>query len=94
MFKKMIKNYFKSNFFHVSILMLFVLLSIQKNEAQKLFIDSGGEFYLQKDMDFSTSDKEVTVDLLGEFSVEAGNDWGSDMEYVDGFVTAIGNGET
>lgn len=94
MFKKMIKNYFKSNFFHVNILILFVLLSFQKNEAQKLFVDSGGEFYLQKDMDFTTSDKEVVVDLLGEFSVEAGNNWGSEMEYVDGFVTAIGSGET
>ena len=90
----MIKNFFKSNFFHVIILFLFVMLSIQKNEAQKLYVDSGGEFYLQKDMDFTTSDSEVTVDLLGQFAVEAGSDWGSDMEYIDGDVTAIGSGET
>ncbi len=90
----MIKNYFKSNFFYVNILLLFAMLSFQKNEAQKLFVGDGGEFYLQKDMDFTTNDKEVAVDILGEFSVEAGSDWGSDMEYVDGYVTAIGSGET
>ena len=90
----MIKNLFKSYFFQVNVLLIFTLLSFQNGKAQDLFVGDGGEFYLQKDIDFTTSNKEVTVDFLGEFAVEAGSDWGSDLEYVDGYVTAIGSGET
>ena len=62
--------------------------------AQSLFVGSGAEFYLAKDMAFTTSNSIVDVDAFGIFSVEAGSNWGSSQEYVNGAVTAYGTGET
>ncbi len=90
----MTKNHFRSYFFRINVLLVFALLSFQKGESQDLFIGPGSEFYLMKDTDFTTSNKIVSIDFLGKFSVEAGNDWGSDTEYVDGYVTAYGDGDT
>lgn len=90
----MVRNHFKSYFFQINILLFFALLSFQKNEAQGLYVGPGSEFYLKKNTDFTTSNSVVIVDFLGQFSVEAGNDWGSDQEYVDGYITAYGDGST
>jgi len=62
--------------------------------AQNLYVGSGAEFYLQSNIDFTTSNSVVTLDPLGKFSVNAGSDWGSSQEYVNGNVTAYGTGET
>lgn len=62
--------------------------------SQELFVGPSSEFYLMNNMDFTTSNTVVTVDVLGKFSVEAGNDWGSDQEYVDGEIIVYGTGET
>ena len=62
--------------------------------AQNLYVGSGAEFYLENNTDFTTSNSVVTIDPSGTFSVNAGSDWGSDQEYVDGNVTAYGTGET
>ena len=66
----------------------------QSGFSQDLFVGPGSEFHLMNNMDFTTSNSAVTVDLLGKFSLEAGNDWGSEQEYVDGEVTVYGSGET
>jgi hypothetical protein len=75
-------------------ILLVISFTSQIGFSQELFVGPGSEFYLMNNMDFTTSNTVVTVDLLGEFSVEAGNNWGSDQEYVDGKVTAYGSGET
>ena len=73
---------------------LFLFCSTNLAIAQQLFIGDGAEFYLKKDLPFTTSNTVVTLGSSGTFSVEAGNDWGSATEYVDGAVTAIGTDQT
>ncbi len=75
-----------------SILILF--LSIQLISAQELYVGDNIEFYLKKDLAFTTSNTAVTVTSLGKFSLEAGNTWGSALEFVNGDVFAYGNGLT
>lgn len=75
-------------------ILLSILFSSQFGFSQELFVGPGSEFYLMNNMDFTTSNSAVTVDFLGKFSVEAGNDWGSEQEYVDGEVTVYGSGDT
>ena len=77
-----------------SLTILLISMSFQFGFSQELFVGPGIEFYLNNSIDFTTSNTIVTVDLLGKFSVEAGNDWGSEQEYVDGEVTVYGSGET
>lgn len=72
----------------------FMCCCLQHSFSQELFIGNNAEFYLKKDLDFTTSNTVVTVDGSGKFSVEAGNTWGNNQEYVNGAVTAYGNGET
>lgn len=89
-------NFFLTN---KQILRSFTLLSViffasQSGFSQELFIGAGSEFYLMKNMDFTTSNTIVTVGPMGKFSVEAGSNWGSEKEYVNGEVTAYGSGET
>ncbi|MDJ0645864.1 MAG: T9SS type A sorting domain-containing protein [Flavobacteriaceae bacterium] len=62
--------------------------------SQSLFIGDGAEFYLKKDLPFTTSNTVVTLGGSGIFSVEAGTTWGTANEYVDGTVTAYGTGVT
>jgi len=54
--------------------------------AQELYVGENAEFYLKKDLNFTTSNTVVSVNALGTFSVEAGNMWGSATEYVNGSV--------
>ena len=75
-----------------SILILF--LSVQITLAQELYVGDNIEFYLKKDLAFTTSNTEVTVTSLGTFSLEAGNTWGSALEFVNGGVFAYGSGLT
>ncbi len=81
----------KINFF-IAIIILF--LSIQLLSAQELYVGDNGEFYLKKDLPFTTSNTVVTVTSLGVFSLEAGNTWGSIVEFVNGGVLAYGDGVT
>lgn len=74
------------------ILMFFV--SWQTIMAQGVYLGSDAEFYLSKDMQFTTSNTVVNMDPSATFSMEAGTSWGSDLEYVDGKITVYGNGET
>jgi Secretion system C-terminal sorting domain len=87
-------NYTKSYFFKISILITVALLSIENGKTQELYLGSSAEFYLKANTNFTTSNTVVTKDIMGKFSVEAGNTWGSVSEYVDGEVTAIGSGDT
>ena len=70
---------------------IFVFLSLQLSIAQELYIGANSEFYLKKDLDFTTSNTIVSVDALGKFSVEAGSMWGSLTEYVNGNVYGYGS---
>ena len=74
--------------------LLVIFFGSQIGFSQELYVGPGSEFYLMNNTDFTTSNTVVTVDFAGKFSVEAGNDWGSDQEYVDGQVTVYGTGET
>ncbi len=75
-----------------SILILF--LSVQIISAQELYIGDNIEFYLKKDLPFTTSNTAVTVTSLGKFSLEASSTWGSALEFVNGGVNAYGTGLT
>ena len=77
-----------------SILLMFFIFSFQIMLSQELFVSSNSELYLKKDLVFTTSNTVVTIDPLGTFSLEAGNNWGSDQEYVNGKVVAYGTGGT
>ena len=69
-------------------------MSFQKSESQELYIGSGGQFFLKSNTDFTTSSSLVSVVNNGELILEAGSDWGSDTEYVEGSVSVIGTGDT
>lgn len=90
----MVKKYFKSYFFRIYTLLFLALLSYQKSEAQALYVDSGGQFFVKSNTNFTTSNTVVSVQNGGEFILEAGNNWGSDTEYVEGLVSVKGNGDT
>ena len=77
-----------------SVFLLFSLFLIQNINSQELFIGSDSDFYLKKDTEFTTSNTVVTVDPLGIFSLESGNDWGSSSEFVNGEIKVIGSGDT
>lgn len=76
------------------LIVLFVFLNVELTMAQELFVGSGAEFYLKKDLPFTTNNTVVSVDALGKFSLEAGSNWGSEFEFVNGSVYAYGNGIT
>jgi len=80
--------------FGKAIFLFLILLTFQFGFAQELYVGSNSEFYLKKDTDFTTSSTIVTVDPDGIFSVEVGNSWGSELEYVNGKVTSVGVGST
>ena len=77
-----------------SAIIFIIICFVQPLFSQDLYIGSGAEFYLMNNTDFTTSSSVVTLENSGKFSVEAGSDWGSVSEYVDGMVTAYGTGET
>ena len=62
--------------------------------AQELYVGSGAELHLQKNLDFTTSNTVVSVGTTGKFSVEQGSNWGNTQEYVNGKVYTYGVGET
>lgn len=76
------------------ILLLIILFTSHIGFSQELYIGSNSEFFLKNNTDFTTSSTTVMVASSGKFSVEAGSDWGSALEYVDGEVTVYGTGET
>jgi len=80
-----------SDFLNLSLLITGFLLS-QTGLAQSLYVGAEAEFYLPKNVNFTTSNTVVELDVAGIFSVEAGNTWGSSQEYVNGKVTAYGSG--
>jgi hypothetical protein len=80
--------------FRKFILLLPILFAFQLGFTQELFVGANSEFHLKKNTDFTTTNTIVTVDVSGEFSVEAGSNWGSQQEYVNGKVSSYGNGTT
>ena len=76
---------------HKIITFLFLFFSTHCILAQELYVAPNTEFYLKKDLDFTTSNTIVSVDALGKFSIEAGSMWGSGSEYVNGSVFAYGS---
>lgn len=70
------------------------LLFCQYGMSQSLSVGPNAEFYLPANAVFTTSNTVINVDASGMFSVEAGSNWGSSQEYVNGPVTAYGTGET
>lgn len=77
-------------------LFLFVLFlgMIQKVSSQELYVGANAELFLAKDAVFTTNNTVVQVDDNGTFSIEAGSNWGSEMEFVAGLVKVIGTGKT
>ncbi len=75
-------------------LICIVGLSSQITYAQELYVGDNAEFYLGKDLPFTTNNTIVTLGSTGIFSVEAETDWGSLSEYVNGKVLAYGTGTT
>ena len=71
----------------------FLLTNVNKGFTQGLYVGSGATF-IKKDVFFTTSNTVVEVDANGSFIVDAGNDWGSATEYVNGKITAAGSGFT
>ncbi len=69
-------------------------ISMQVTHSQELYVGDNAEFYLGKGMPFTTNNTIVTLGSTGIFSVEAGTDWGSLSEYVNGKVIAYGDGTT
>ncbi|MEL4457261.1 T9SS type A sorting domain-containing protein [Lutimonas vermicola] len=76
---------------YLSLLLLGALPCVM---AQDLYVGPNAEFYLAKDLAFTTSNTVVAVDASGTFSMEAGTNWGSAQEFVDGNVSVFGAGET
>lgn len=87
---------FLQYFSHFKNISFIVLLCICGHSimAQGIYLDSDAEFYLSKDIVFTTSSTVVNMDPTATFSMEAGTSWGSDQEYVDGKVTVYGKGIT
>lgn len=79
---------------YILLTVLVVFLSSELTLAQELYVGSGAEFYLKKDLPFTTSNTIVSIDALGIFSLEAESNWGSEFEFVNGGVNAYGNGIT
>jgi hypothetical protein len=88
------RNLTKPKDFVVSFFLFAVILSFNIGYSQELYIGSGGEFFLKNNTLFTTGNTVVTHDSSGKFMVEAGSDWGSVTEYVNGKVEAIGTGDT
>lgn len=80
--------------FRILVLCLFFIIMIQEVSSQGLYVGSNAELFLSKDAIFTTNNTAVEVDDNGTFSLEAGSDWGSDMEFVNGSVKVYGTGET
>jgi hypothetical protein len=72
----------------------FLIIAFQSVYAQQLYVGSAGQFFLKNGTVFTTSDQVVNVADSGMFIVEAGNSWGTPLEFVDGTVKAIGSGTT
>jgi len=75
-------------------LLSIVVFTFQISFSQELYVGANSEFYLKKDMPFTTSNTVITLNATGIFSVEAGTTWGSALEYVNGKVIAYGTGTT
>ncbi len=75
-------------------LLIIVVFTFQIGFSQELYVGANSEFYLKKNMSFTTSNTLVTLNATGIFSVEAGTTWGSALEYVNGKVIAYGTGTT
>lgn len=88
------KNLTNSKGFVFSFFLFAVLLSFNSGYSQELYIGSGGEFFLKNNTLFTTGNTVVTQDPSAKFTVEAGSDWGSASEYVNGKVEATGTGDT
>ena len=76
------------------LLFLFFIGMVQKVSSQELYVGANAELFLSKDAVFTTNNTVVQVDNNGTFSIEAGSNWGSDMEFVAGLVKVIGTGKT
>lgn len=70
------------------------LFCFQMVPAQSIYVGPGAELYVSNNTSFTTSNSVVEVDPGGVFSVESGNTWGSEQEFVVGKVTAYGTGIT
>ncbi len=81
-------------FYRTFLLLMFLGLACLQGLAQELYVGPNTEFYVSSGAVFTTSNSVVQVDDAGIFSVDAGNTWGSDQEYVDGQVKAYGAGTT
>ena len=87
--KLKLQNPFIFRYLLLSLLFLFCIPSAM---SQQLYVGADGLFYLAAEVSFTTSNSVVEVNDDGDFVVEAGSDWGSPSEYVNGKVTALGAG--
>ena len=71
---------------------LVFLICSSSISGQQLYIGADGLFYLPNNVNFTTSNTIVEVDDNSDFIVEAGSNWGSSLEYVNGKVRALGSG--
>lgn len=82
------------SFFRNSLTFVFFLAVGLEVCSQELFIGSDSEFFLSKDALFTTSNTIVKMDNNATFSIDAGSNWGSATEFVEGLVKAYGTGMT
>ncbi|GEM_PF-5167127 len=75
-------------------LICITVLTFQIGTTQELYVGDNAEFYLGKELPFTTSSTFITLGSTGIFSIEAETDWGSLSEYVNGKVLAYGTGTT
>ena len=81
-------------FYRNVILVIFIAVMSVQGFAQELYIGANAEFHLSNGLVFTTSNSVVQIDDTGLFSIDAGNNWGSGQEYIDGQVKAYGAGNT
>ena len=49
------------------LIILFIFSNVEIIMAQELYVGSGAEYYLKKDLPFTTNNTVVSVDALGKF---------------------------
>ncbi len=77
-----------------AILILFLTAFSVQGFAQELYVGANAEFHLSNGLAFTTSNTIVQVEDTGVFSIDAGSNWGSNQEFIDGQIKAYGSGIT
>ena len=82
--------------FKKDLLLLLLCLFFGRVNAQELYVGDEGSFYLSTSAssNFATSNTPISHHENGVFAVEAGSNWTTATEYVNGELTVVGAGTT